>query len=160
MKDKIPYTGRYSQYLHTLPGRGKVYKKLLTYMALHQMVIGIWMSAVHVLQDVCLLKVWSQEYLLGHWKGANVLKKIGLRAAKKNPATIKIITCGGKISPRRSCGEREKDEHHHHTHSGGISGEPNYPIEKGDYSFFVIFVPSETPLPWEIFTLLSISCLH
>ena len=70
------------------------------------------------------------------------MKKIGLRAAKKNPATIKIMTCGGKISLRR-----EKKDEHHHTHSGGISGEPNYPIEKGDYSFFVIFVPSETPLP-------------
>ena len=74
------------------------------------------------------------------------MKKIGLRAAKKNPATIKIMTCGGKISLRSSV-EREKKDEHHHTHSGGISGEPNYPIEKRGLLFFVIFVPSETPLP-------------
>ena len=105
-----------------------------------------------------LTKSMVPRVLIGALKRGKCFEKDWTACCEINPATIKIMTCGGKIS-LRSCGERKKDEHHY-THSGGISGEPNYPIEKGDYSFFVIFVPSETPLPWEIFTLLSISCLQ
>ena len=90
--------------------------------------------------NCCVLtKSMVPGVLIGALKRGKCFEKDWTACCEKNSATIKIMTCGGKIS-LRSCRKREKDEHHH-THSGGISGEPNYPIEKGDYSFFCDFCP-------------------
>ena len=109
-------------------------------MALHQMVKVTfhWDLDVHCpCSPRCVLtKSMVPRVLIGALKRGKCFEKDWTACCEKKPATIKIMTCGGKISL-----SREKKDEHHHTHSGGISGEPNYPIEKGDYSFLWFLSP-------------------